>query len=83
MTGRDERPIPVARHDLVIVSGRVVKVETKHIAELTWLAKGLVSEHIPTGPLLSPSLEVSAIGRTEREAIDSLKKRIIQIDTGD
>jgi hypothetical protein len=82
MTGQEDRLIPVERHDLVIVSGRVVKVETRHIADSIWAATGLISEQIPTGPRLRGSRELSATGRTEREAIDSLKQRIARLDTG-
>ncbi len=71
---------PTVRRDLKVIGDRVVRLETRQLSETTWSAIGIVSPKIPTGKYLSRPVEVRATGRTESEALDSLRHRIEGMD---
>ncbi len=77
---RFKNGIPVERRDVVIACGRVVQVATQHVGASVWVATGLVSEPLPSGPQLKSPVEVTATGRTESEAIEKLKHRVEEFD---
>lgn len=67
---------PAERRDVLVISNRVVELETQHVAESVWVATGRVSDPIPTGLRLESPLEVTATGTTEVDAIRELRRRI-------
>jgi hypothetical protein len=71
---RRERPI--VNRNVVVVAGRVVSIQTQHLGESHWIATGYVSEALPTGKWLGAPNCLSASGRTETHAIESLKQLI-------
>lgn len=71
---------PIVRRDLRVIGKRVVRIQTKQLAEATWVAIGHVSTEIPTGMHLAQPVEIRATGHTESEAINALKQRISRLD---
>ncbi len=74
---------PVTSHDVLMVGRRVAKVTTRHIGDSIWVATGMVSEEIPTGPRLARPRELRATGSTEEDAIHNLRQQIYELDVGD
>jgi hypothetical protein len=70
------RENPIVHRDVIIVAGRVVSVQTRHVGEAYWVAVGYVSESLPTGKWLGSPDCLTATGRTEAQAIDALKQLI-------
>jgi hypothetical protein len=76
---RNGRP-PVETCEVLIVGGRVVKFQTRHIGESVWIASAVVSEQVPTGPRLARPIELSATGVTEEDAIQTLRQRVMELN---
>jgi hypothetical protein len=67
---------PVTNHNVMVVAGRVVRIQTQHVGESNWVATGHLSESLPTRKRLASPMVVSATGRTEEQAIEALKQLI-------
>lgn len=74
---RSDRPIE--HQSIIVVAGRVVEVETLHAGTSAWVARGRVSEPLPSGPFLESPLEITATGHTEDQAVSALRRRIEEI----
>lgn len=70
---------PTEHKSIIVVTGRVVEVETLHVGASAWVATGRVSEPLPSGPFLDSPLEITATGRTEDQAVLALRRRIEKI----
>jgi hypothetical protein len=71
---------PATSHTVMMIGGRVVKVQTQHVGESCWIAIGVVSEPVPTGPRLARPESVSARGATEADALQALRRQVLELN---
>jgi hypothetical protein len=67
---------PVEGRSTIVVANRVVQIETRHVHDMLWTARGLVSDPLPTGPFIRRPTVLHGFGPTESDAVSDLCRAI-------